>query len=232
MSAKYYPKIKFIIDLEQEKEVFLSRSKNIANFLPVGMSFVLKKEFIKNRNKILNAYLDQYYTDQHQYLTDSIKNTRAKWQKVEKIFFQKVDKLFHNWPWPKGNYRGYVSIGRMFPRDIKKKIFAFPLRSFKPGRENLDLRVIAHEMLHFIEYDYLQNKFGLKPSEIHSADNTFWQFTENLNVLIENSKFWREFSLGQSRPYPECKKLYKKMEKIWHKNKDIDNLIEKIFTLK
>jgi len=232
MPQKYYPKIKFDINLPREKNLFLGRTRNLQKFLPVGMSFVLKKEFIKKKNKILSAYLDQYYFDQKEYLADSAKNTQTKWHKVEKIFFKKVDQLFNHWPWPKGNYRGFVSIARTFPRYIKEKSFAFPLRTFKPGRENNDLRVTAHEMLHFIEYDYLQKKFGLQPSERNSPDSTFWQFTENLNVLIENSNYWQEFNKGfKSKPYPDCQKLYIKMKKIWDKNKDIDNLIKKTFKL-
>lgn len=232
MKHLYYPKIKFYIDLEREKKLFLGRKRDLQRFLPVGMGFVLKDKFVKNKYKILSAYLDQYYLDQKDYLADSVKNTQTKWQRVEKEFFKKVDQLF-NWPWPKGNYQGYVSIARSFPRNIDTKVFAFPMRTYKPGREDGDLRVTAHEMLHFIEYDYLNKKFGLEPSEFYSPDNTFWQFTENLNVLIQNMRFWKTFSLGfTSKPYPDCKELYIKMKKIWDKNRNIDNLVKKIFKLK
>jgi hypothetical protein len=231
-SQKYYPKIKFCLDLKQEKNHFLERGRSLRKFLPVGLGFVCRKNFIKKKNEILSAYLDEYYLEMNKYLRDSVNNTQAKWQKVEKLFFEKVDLLFHGWPWPKGNYRGYVSIGRSFPRHIKEKFFAFPMRTYNSEYANRDLRIIAHEMLHFIEYDYLQKKFGLQPSECNSPDSTFWQFTENLNVLLENTNFWREFSLDyKSKPYPDCQKLYVKMKKIWDKNKDIDNLVEKIFKL-
>jgi hypothetical protein len=232
MKKAYYPKIKFLVDLNREKNCFLKRNRNLKKFLPFGLSFILKDEFIKNKDKILSAYLDEYYLEQKDYLADSVKNTENKWKKIEKEYFKKVDKLFKNWPWPKGNYRGYVSIGRSFPRYINDKSFAFPMRTWKTGRENNDLRVTAHEMLHFLEYDYLSKKFGLKPSECYSPDNTFWQFTENLNVLIENTKFWEKFSLGfksKPKPYADCKKLYAKMKKIWDQDQDIDNLVKKIF---
>jgi hypothetical protein len=231
--SKYYPKIKLNLDVNQEKHFFLSRERDLRRFLPPGISFILRQEFIKNKNKILEAYLENYYQDASDYLTNSLKNTKGKWKKVEKIFFKKVDKLFGGWPWPKGEYCGYISIARRFPRSIKEKIFAFPAVS-KFGRSvNIDLKVIAHEMLHFIEYDYLKNKFGLKPSECDSPDSSFWQFTENLNVLIENSGFWEEFSPGfKAKPYDDCKDLYVKMKKIWDKDKNIDNLVRKIFKLK
>lgn len=230
MRKVYYPKIKFTVDLKREKQFFLNRKRNLQKFLPAGLSFVLKPEFKSKKNAILSAYLDAYYSEQRKNLVSSVNNTRLKWSKVEKIYFKKVDNLFHNWPWSKGNYQAYISIARSFPRNIEKKYFAFPVQSYKPGRENQDIRVIAHEMLHFIEYDYLQNKFGLTPSESNSKDNTFWQFTENLNVLIENSNFWREFSAGcKSKPYPDCEKLYNRMKKIWDKNKDVDKLIRSEF---
>jgi len=79
----------------------------------------------------------------------------------------------------------------------------------------------------------VQKKYHLKPSESRDKDNFFWQFTENLNVLIENSKMWQPISNGSvSKPYDDCAALYRKMEKIWKKNHDLDNLIVKTFKLK
>jgi hypothetical protein len=230
--SKFYPKIKFSVNLKLEKDYFSKRDRKIHKFLPPGMNFVLRKEFIKDKNKILDAYLENYYSDAKEFLANSVKKTEDKWRKVEKIFFKKVDKLFGGWPWPKGNYRGYVSVARNYPRYIKEKIFAFPASARLGRNPDVDLRVIAHEMLHFIEYDYLEKKFGLKPSECYSSDNTFWQFTENLNVLIENSNFWKEFGSGfERKPYDDCRKLYVKMKKIWDKDQNIDNLVVKIFKL-
>jgi len=121
----------------------------------------------------------------------------------------------------------------MFPRYIDKKVFTFPGLLDRYTDKDFPLRVVAHEMLHFITYDYLQNKYKLKPSEWSSKNNTFWQFTENLNVLIENEKSWHKINGGaKSNPYPNCVKLYQKMKRVWDKNKDIDNLIEKILVKK
>ena len=233
MTKKYYPKIKFIINKDLDKDHILKRDRNLAGFLPPGMSFVTRKEFIKNKDKILSAYVDEFYAAKIKHLRESVKDTKAKWSKVEKTFFRKVDHLFHNWPWPRGNYRGYVSIALSCPRNIKEKFFAFPQKIYWPGMENRDLKVVAHEMLHFMEYDYLQNKFGLTPSHDYSKDNTFWQFTENLNVLIENSDDWKEFNLGLKwKPYSDCAEMYKKMKKVWDKTPDVDALVEAVFGVK
>ncbi len=233
MAKKYYPKIKFIVSKELDKEYILRRDRNMANFLPPGMSFVIRKEFVKNKNKILSAYVEEFYAAKIKHLRESAKNTEIKWNKVEKKFFKQADRLFHNWPWPKGNYRGYVSIALSYPRFINDKMFAFPQKIYWPGMEKRDLRVVAHEMLHFLEYDYLQKKFGLTPSECDSKDTTFWQFTENLNVLIENSDFWQDFMPAfASKPYPDCKKLYQKMKKVWDKKQDVDALVEAVFGVK
>ncbi len=230
MSKRYYPNIKFSVSLAREKKIFLERKRNLQKFLPAEISFVTNRKYASYRNELLSSYLDVYYSDKKKFLIESVRNTKSKWQKVEKKFFIKVDKIFNNWPWPKGNYRGYVSIAHSFPRNIKDKTFSFPVKDYIPGRENNDIRVIAHEMLHFIEYDYLQKKFGLKASEHDSFDNTFWQFTENLNVLIQNTSFWKEFSTGvKSKPYDDCKKMYNKMKSIWDRDKSIDRLVDKIF---
>lgn len=223
-----YPEIKFLVDKKIDIRQARKRTYRLDKLLGKNLQFLLRPEFAKSKRKFLIAYVNNFYKVRGDEITANLKETETKWQCCAKSYYKKVDKVFHCYPWPNGHYIGIISIWFLYPRYIDKKTFTFPLKNYK--FKDLDLRVIAHEMLHFITYDYLQKKYGLKPSERNDRDNSFWQFTENLNVLIENSPFWNEFS-GEfrSRPYEECRALYRKMEKIWKKNKDLDNLIIKIF---
>lgn len=228
---KYYPKIKFGLNIYLEKKFFNIFSNDQKAIRP-ELRFLLEGKFSRTRDKFLSAYTDNYYKIHSEDIMREIKKTEKSWKKVEKYFFHEVDRLFNGYPWPKGKYFGYASIWRMFPRFIKMKTFAFPAEP-KNFRRNITTAVIAHEMLHFITYDYLQKKYKLKPGECCSKDKTFWCFTENLNVLIENEKIWHKFTGGEkNKPYLECQPLYFKMKKIWDKNKNLDNLIVNIFRIK
>ncbi|MDA3840758.1 MAG: hypothetical protein PF572_06780 [Patescibacteria group bacterium] len=111
---------------------------------------------------------------------------------------------------------------------IEEKEFSFPIN--KPGSSNI---VIAHEMLHFITYDYLEKKYKLEPKECHDNDRLFWEFTEAFNLLLENEKYWREIAkykgTEEFKPYMGFDKTYDKMKIIWKKNKDFDNLVREMF---
>ncbi|MCX6782020.1 MAG: hypothetical protein NTW66_02810 [Candidatus Magasanikbacteria bacterium] len=232
---KQYPRVKFIIDRKRDMFALKLGDEYIKHCFPNNMRFVGGKDFSKKeRLKLAKSFAENRYEKELNIFRSNLKVTERKWRKHEKIFFRLVDKIFKNYPWPKGNYRGYISAFYRFPRNISQKTFAFPAQYNNPRFVNFDLLVIAHEMLHFITYDYLQKKYHLKPSEHHNKDNFFWQFTENLNVLIENSKMWRPFS-GKfvSGPYDKkAAELLASMEKIWRKNHDLDNLIVKTFKLK
>ena len=232
---KYYPKIKFITDKKIDKKILSNFDKFWLEWaLRPELRFLISEKFtIKEKKKIVYAYIDNFYLIHSKKIKIGLKEQERRWQKLEKKYYQKVDTLFKDYPWPRGTYRAYVSIWYCFPRFIEEKYFTFPYETKKYFNDaRFAIRVIAHEMLHFITYDYLQKVYKLKPSESYHKDNKFWQFTENLNTLIENENTWKDFFIGNQKPYDNCKKLYVQMKKIWDKNKDLDNLIEKIFKVK
>lgn len=232
---KNYPNIKFSFKKKLEKDFFNIFPKNIQGIaLPRPIGFLNNPQFNdKEKKKVLFAFIDHYYQKNRKELTENLEKVAKEWSNLEKYFYKQVDKLFYNYPWPKGEYRGYVTIANMFPRNIAGMHFSFPVDKRLYKNTKLPMIVIAHEMLHFLTYDYLIKMYRLKPSQYSDKNNKFWQFTENLNVLIENDICWRKITGGiKSQPYKDCQKLYSSMEKIWRKNKDLDNLIEKIFKVK
>jgi hypothetical protein len=224
-----YPKIRLVIDKSYDKNFFkIFADKPLA--LREGLRFLFLPKFKSSRQAIISAYVDNWYKLNADNFNSELVKIKKEWSKVESYFFKEVDKIFNNYPWPKGKYLGYGSIWYCFPRDIKRRNFAFPNTNYKKLIPSQAIKVIAHEMLHFIEYDYLQKVYHLRASEYKDKNNIFWQFTENLNVLIENSKAWKPLMGNrESQPYFDCKELYLKMKKIWDNNNDIDNLVTKIF---
>lgn len=231
-----YPKLKFIINPDKEVEVYFSflsdaqyrnldREMGWAFFIPHPKLKILKKKNLseKERRKIIQNYVDSYYK---KHLTQIKRNTlliKKQWREHEKNFFVLVNKIFKNYTWPKGKYIAYPTIWGMYPRDIKNKILWFP---FKHKIKNYPVVVIAHEMLHFIFYDYLYKYYPkyLAPK----YDLKIWDISEAFNIIIQDSPEWLKiFKIG-SMPYLEHRKLIKKMRQIWQEKQDIDYLLNKV----
>jgi hypothetical protein len=230
---KNYPKIKLKIDIERDINNCINfvkcensgkRRQFLLWFLPEDFQYILSKNFSeKERNKIIKEYTKHIYKIRKDEIEKSLKNTIKDWQKVEKRYFQLVDKIFKGHPWPKGNYRGIISIYEMYPRYIQHKIFFFPYKHNIPKFAN---KVIAHEMLHFIFFDYLEQKYKLKEkSKIPGkSDEYIWQVSEVFNNVIEVWEPYNKIIGEKPRPYPATE-----MKKQWKEKQDIDWLLDQWF---
>jgi len=196
-----YPKIKFKADLKTDTENCISFLKHkrprqnkqfVVWFLPLDLRYILdKKILIKKRDGIIKEYVRRAYKNKKTEIESGLKEMIENWRKVEKAYFRLVGRVFKNHPWPKGNYRGFASIFYMFPRYIDKRIFFFPYTHKIPKYAN---KVIAHEMLHFMFFDYIEGKYGLKEnSRIKDRPaNYIWQVSEVFNNVMEN---WELYNL-------------------------------------
>jgi hypothetical protein len=230
-----YPKIKLKIDIKEdtsncinfvESERKDSKHRFLLWFLPDDFRYILSKNFSeKERHKIIKEYTKHIYKLRNEKIKKGLEKAQKDWQKIEKEYFRLVDRIFKNYPWPRGNYRGIISIWHMYPRYIKQKIFFFPYKHKKPKFSN---KVIAHEMLHFIFFDYLKKKYNLEEfSKIKNRpDDYVWQVSEVFNDVIED---WRPYNkLFKEKPhhYPGTEKMFKEMKRQWHEKQDIDWLLE------
>jgi hypothetical protein len=234
---KFHPEIKFGYNPNLDKFICWTFFKNSGKIFLNGLKLEYPiKDEEATKQKISEA-VDKFYQENDKGVKESVGLAELSWQEVESSFYNKVDELFSGYDWPKaktadGKYKANGSILNIFPRFIEEKSFCFPAKP-REAKKISSNRVIAHEMLHFITYDYLEKKYNLKPSEAGDKDNKFWQFTENLNALIEGDPMWSELMEGDEPDrMPECADLYDEMEKIWSKNKNLDNLIEKVFNVK
>ena len=229
------PEINFVINPEKDIEIadwrIEDNHENWSDFDQEIKGAASKEE----AKQIATRLIKQFYTEHMPEIETQVKVAKESWSKVEPLFFEKVASLFPDFAWPQpttgregDEYIAYASILNKYPRYIADKSFSFPADPFSRHYPNI---VIAHEMLHFMEYEYLEKKYGLEPSEMGSANNKFWQFTENLNVLIEQGDSWKEIMTDQiARPYKECQELFEQMKAIWDKIPEVDVLIKKIFS--
>lgn len=234
----FYPKIKFKVDLKADTNNCISflkhnRSKQYKQFaewfLPLDLRYILDKKIsAKKREKIIKKYTEKNFNDKNKQeaIINGTNQAVKEWEKIEAAYFRLISRIFKNHPWPKGNYRGFASIFNMYPRYINQKIFFFPYTHKIPKYAN---KVIAHEMLHFIFFDYIHERYGLRErSKIKNRpDNFVWQVSETFNNVMENWKPYNMVMKDKGEPYPGTEKIFKLMTKQWQEKQDVDWLLDK-----
>jgi hypothetical protein len=202
-------------------------------FFPKDFQYILSKRFsIKERDKIIIEQALYFYRVNKKEIEKGLAEVSREWKRVEKRYYRIIDQIFHGYRWPKGKYAGYVSIYNMYPRNLKYKYFFFP---YSGGRIS-PTKVIAHEMLHFIFFDYLKHRYGIDQSTKFAGKDPkyVWQVSEVFNDTIENwAPYKKIFNLEkESKPYPGCEKIFVTMKRQWKSSQDLDVLLDKWFLLK
>jgi len=229
-----YPKVKFVISKKKELETFLAflneskywdnkREMNWAFYKPHPKLKILKQKNLSSLEKklIVARYINFYYKENLKKIKKGVLKARKDWQSKEKHFFNLVDGIFNNHSWPKGKYIAYPTIWGMYPKYLKDKTFQFP---YHHKKKNFIPVVIAHEMLHFIFYNYLYKNFPKYKNPKYSFK--IWNISESFNILIQNSKEWVEIFSQRAMSYPEHKDLINRMKRIFDKKQDINYLLK------
>mgnify|MGYP000923006800 FL=1 len=230
------PNLKLVINIKKEigsAQGFIKYSDYVDRFLPLNFQYILNKKFTPvERNKMVAEYTKHIHNLYKKEIREGVAETKKRWAKIENKFYRLIDKIFQGHPWPKGKYTGYASIYHMYPRYIKEKTFFFPYKQNK-----LDPRLtIAHEMLHFIFFDYIKNKYGIEERDkIKSKEPKYvWKISETFNVVIENwQPYMKLFGRKEKRtPYHQgYKKMFSKMTKQWTKEQNINKLLNNYFKI-
>lgn len=222
------PKLKLAIDIKadtQNAKWFVHHGEFVDWFLPLNFQYITSKKFsLSERNKIISEYTKHIHKMNETDILKGVKETKQRWSKVEGKFYKLVDKIFQGHGWPKGKYIGYASVYLMFPRNIKEKTFYFPYSSNKWS----PVSTIAHEMLHFIFFDYIKSKYGINEDDEFRGKNPkyVWQVSETFNTVIENWQPYKNIvGSKDAKPYPGCEKMFKAMTKQWSDSQDIESFL-------
>ena len=231
-----YPKIKFKISKNKEFEVFKeflnyykSDQERLFNWL-LAPHKTFKKGFwnkgISNTQiiKLAKKYIDEYYKLHAKDLNNDNIVTGTSWGKKEKKFYNLIDEIFDHYKWPKGKYTGYLTVWGIYPRYIKEKTFCFP---YKHKIKKYVLTVIAHEMLHFIFYSYLFNKYPKYKNKKYGM--LIWHSSEIFNSLVQKSRPWVKLFELKPRNYPEHNEIIKKLDETWKSERKIPAFFSEAF---
>lgn len=182
-----------------------SLEEAVFSVVPELRSLLVSKRIVPlvARQRIRQLYLKQ---------SDGIKRdmfaAKQAWQKLAPVFFELTDEIFETLPWPKGKYIAYPTVWGMFPRYLEDKTFQIPVR-FR--RKKLIPVVVAHELLHFICYQYL---FRTRP-ELKKGGNTFfcWHVTELFNSVVQTTPRWRRVFGAVPMDYPMHEKILRSLRR-------------------
>lgn len=225
-----YPKVRFQLNKKLDKEMcleFLDLKEAGVDFGAGIIELYPELESVQEATKskkqgIIDDFVDIYYLKQLTELKERVRDFKKTWRLVEKKFYQEVEQIFDGYPWPKGKYICYLSIFNCNPRFLEDKTFQVFYR-YQDGISS----VVAHEMLHFMFYDYIAHKF-LKQYAKESKEK-IWEISEVFNSLILTLPPFGEI-VGPSEIllYPEHAELLLEFKNLWKHSKNIDDFLTQV----
>jgi hypothetical protein len=229
------PKIRFFISKKQDFKIavnFLNEAPNEKSRVLKWAFFdlhpklkILKEEKViyREKIKILTSYIENFYRKHLPAIKRKTERVKKQWKAIEPEFFKLTDQIFKGYPWPKGKYIGYPTIWGLYPRYLENKTFQFPYRH---EIKNYPLIVIAHEMLHFIFYEYVYQNFPAYKQKRYAQ--SLWVSSEVFNSVIQSQPEWTNLFGGQPLYYPEQKSLIKQAQKGYRKHPSLDRFLNAI----
>jgi len=230
------PKLKFKIDYKKDIKTFFIfvEETNFDNGRILEWAILRKypqfEKFKKDDNlvvdkKTIEKFVKSIYSKNKVVILTNLVKYRKKWSKIEKKYFALVKDLFKPDKWPKGRYIAYPTIWGVFPRFLKDKTFQIPYKYKKVGYVYV---IIAHEMLHFMFYDYFNKKYSIYKTNKYRF--FVWNISEIFNGVIQNHPQWLKIFKIKTLIYPEHKKIIKKLQKVYYGRENIivDDLIKDI----
>ena len=234
----FYPRITFRKSVKKDLETLLAFTKDAAYDNGRNLNWAIFKKYpqleinfdknqhykIKN-NKSVRLFINEKYRAKQKAMSRSLVQHKKHWEKIAPRYFSLVDALFGKRKWPPGKYIAFGTIWGMYPRFLEDKTFQIPFRHRTPMYIPV---VIAHELLHFMFYDYFYEHY---PRYRPSKYNFFvWHISEIFNTIIQNSPAWVACFKLKSLGYPEHKKIVTRISRAWYRRneRDIDVLMKQI----
>lgn len=189
---------------------------------------VKKAENEEKKERIINDYFDMFYEKNSQKLKQARKNFKKEWSRVEEDFIEKTKELFGgDYQFPPGKYLGYISAINCNPRFLENKTFQIYFQH--PQGVGY---VTAHELLHFVFYDYTQDKFPEFFEDRDPNKGIYWDLAEIFNdVVLALDDFRTIHGQEDISVYPKHEKYLEEFTKLWEKTEDIDGFIEEGFEI-
>jgi len=175
---------------------------------------------VAQRKKTIRVYFDNYYRIHRTAMLRKIKSVRKVWRKQEKEYITITEDFFGSFRFSKGKYIAYASIINCNPRFLESKTFQF---FYKKPLADVTY-TIAHELLHFIFFDFIKKKF--KKEIKHLSEDQLWDLSEIFNVVVLKSSRYRHI-VNQKFiiPYPDHRHYIHQFEKAYKNYQNAEEFI-------
>lgn len=177
---------------------------------------------IKQKRKAIRSYINAYYLIHRPEMVCKLRCTRDAWRKCEQKYIEITEKFFGGFQFPKGKYIAYASIINCNPRFLDSKTFQF----FYKKSTGDAIYTIAHELLHFIFFDFVKKKLGKEVKQL--SEDQLWNFSEIFNVVVLGSYQYRQI-IDQKFviAYPKHQQYIKQFQKAYENSQNAEEFIRK-----
>ncbi|MFA6136429.1 MAG: hypothetical protein WC705_03715 [Candidatus Paceibacterota bacterium] len=175
----------------------------------------------RSQPKIIDDYFDVYYKIHKEKIKRKINEIRREWIKWEENFVSITEKYFGGFKFSKGRYIAYPSIINCNPRFLDSKTFQFFYKKEIPDA----VHTIAHELLHFIFFDFVNKKLPKIKHEL--SDDELWDLSEIFNVVLLRMLYKNIINHRYIHPYPDHKKYLRDIIQTFLKSTNIKEFIIK-----
>lgn len=165
----------------------------------------------------ISKFVEDQYSKYGTAIEKNMDVYRRQWLEKESVFYSLTDDLFLSFSWPKGKYVAYPTIWGMYPRFLEDKTFQVP---FKTRRKRYVNVIVAHEMLHFIFYEYFFRLYPQYASDEH--DFLAWHVSEIFNTVVQNSPKWLKAFGLETMGYPEHEAIVERLSGQYGKSDSIE----------
>jgi len=177
---------------------------------------------IGQKKKFIHAYFDNYYQIHRTEMLRKLRRVRDVWRAREQKYITATEKFFGGFQFPKGKYIAYASIINCNPRFLDSKTFQF---FYKKSIEDA-IYTIAHELLHFIFFDFVKKKLRKEIKQL--SEDQLWDLSEIFNVVVLGSTRYRnivnqKFAIA----YPDHQQYIKRFRKVYKNSQNAKEFIRK-----
>ncbi|MEK7589605.1 MAG: hypothetical protein AAB479_03225 [Patescibacteria group bacterium] len=174
------------------------------------------------RETALRSYVRSYYRRHRRVLQTIAERFQKQWDQKAEEFFTELKYIFGGAAFPKGDYRGFVSIFNLNPRFLKDKAFQV-YRDHPRG----PIYVAAHELTHFMFYAYSRRRFSRFFKNADPDNGSYWSLAELFNaVVLSDPRFMKIHGNTHIDAYPAHRRYLPRLRAVWRKTHDVDIFIE------
>lgn len=176
---------------------------------------------IKQKEEVIHHYFNDYYRYNRVSMVRKIDLVNNSWRRRESEYVAITENIFGGFRFPQGKYIAYASIIDCNPRFLESKNFQF----FYKKSVDDSIYTIAHELLHFIFFDFVNKK--LKKDVKRLSEDQLWNLSEIFNVVI--LKLPEYHGIIDQRfvvPYPSHRRYIGRFNKAYENSRNIREFIK------